>query len=179
MGGALGVAHGRGIVHRDIKPSNIFLPEGDVQQVKLLDFGIARLDFSSTILTQTGILLGTPGYMAPEQARGDRANHDARADIFSLGCVLFECLTGRPAFHAVHVLALLAKLLLDNPPHVRELRPDVPVGLDELIHRMLSKNPANRLANGDAIVAALDPVNIGETVPAPLVAEFFGISHAR
>jgi len=170
VAGALGVAHGRGIVHRDIKPSNIFLPHGDVHQVKLLDFGIARLDFSNTILTQTGILIGTPGYMAPEQARGDRENHDARADIFSLGCVLFECLTGRPAFHAVHVLALLAKLLLDDPPRVRELRLDTPAGLDELIHRMLSKFPANRPANGDAVVAALDPDNIGEAPHSSLAA---------
>lgn len=124
---ALGLAHRRGVVHRDIKPSNIFLPQGDVQQVKVLDFGIARLDRSTTIVTQTGTIVGTPGYMAPEQAKGDRTTLDARADVFSLGCVLFECLTGKPAFQATHVMALLAKLLLDEPPRVRELRPDVPV----------------------------------------------------
>lgn len=159
VGAALGFTHSRGIVHRDIKPSNIFLPAGDVHQVKVLDFGIARQDLTGTILTQTGTLIGTPGYMAPEQARGDRKNHDARADIFSLGCVLFECLTGRPAFQAVHVLALLAKLLLDEPRRVRELRPDVPAGFDSLIHRMLSKDPANRPPHGDAVVAELDAVN--------------------
>src|SRR4029079_17967218 len=94
---ALEAAHAQGIVHRDIKPSNLFLVGGSIEQVKLLDFGIARREQAATVLTQTGSVLGTPGYMAPEQARGDHSLIDARADVFSLGCVLFECLTGKPA----------------------------------------------------------------------------------
>ncbi|HEX8108814.1 MAG TPA: serine/threonine-protein kinase [Kofleriaceae bacterium] len=89
---ALGVAHARGIVHRDLKPSNLFLPDRRIDQVKVLDFGIARRD-GLTHLTRTGTLIGTPGYMAPEQARSHEVV-DARADVFALGCVLFECLTG-------------------------------------------------------------------------------------
>src|SRR6185369_6749728 len=83
--GALGAAHARGVVHRDIKPSNIFLPGGDVAQAKILDFGIARAGQGSLGNTGTGIMVGTPGYMSPEQARGLKTI-DARADVFSLGC---------------------------------------------------------------------------------------------
>src|SRR5215813_10231530 len=93
---ALGAAHARGIVHRDLKPSNLFLPDGRIDQVKILDFGIAHKE-GLTQLTQTGTLIGTPGYMAPEQARGQEGI-DARADVFALGCVLFECLTGSRPF---------------------------------------------------------------------------------
>lgn len=162
VAGALAVAHARGYVHRDIKPSNLFLQDGDVSRVKLLDFGIARLDRVTTALTKTGMLIGTPGYMAPEQAKGERGALNARADIFSLGCVLFECLTGQPAFQGMHVIALLAKLLMEEPPRVRELCPEVPSALDELISLMLSKEPELRPANGQAVVAAFDRLAVGE-----------------
>ncbi|WP_437939238.1 serine/threonine-protein kinase [Sorangium sp. So ce341] len=157
---ALGAAHARRIVHRDVKPSNLFLVDGSVEQVKVLDFGIARLPAATTRLTQTGTVLGTPGYMAPEQARGEQARLDARADVFSLGCVLFECLTGVPAFHGQHVMALLAKLLLEDSPRVRELRPEVPAALDELVARMLAKDPAARPADGAVVARRL--AEIGE-----------------
>jgi serine/threonine protein kinase len=104
---ALAVAHARGVIHRDIKPSNLYLVEGEVGALKLLDFGIARR-IAAQRITATGLPIGTPAYMAPEQARADR-KLDARVDIFSLGCVLFECLVGKPAFWGDHVLALLAK----------------------------------------------------------------------
>src|SRR5262245_12741836 len=94
-------APARRVGHRDVKPSNAFLVNGDLGAVKLLDFGIARTSAATRVRTGTGIALGTPSYMAPEQARGERTI-DARADVFSLGCVLFECLTGRPAFAAEH-----------------------------------------------------------------------------
>src|SRR5262249_27498339 len=94
---ALGAVHQRRVVHRDIKPSNLFLPGGAVDQVTLIDFGIARLAAAREQLTMPGGMLGTPGYVAPEQARGD-PSVDARADVFSLGCVLYRCLTGRGAF---------------------------------------------------------------------------------
>src|SRR5689334_21223035 len=87
---ALGAAHERGIVHRDLKPSNLSLVDGDLERIKVLDFGVARVADATS--TRTGVMLGTPGYMAPEQARGDR-NVGARSDVFALGCVLFECLT--------------------------------------------------------------------------------------
>ena len=92
---ALGVAHANGVVHRDIKPSNLFLVGGEVDRIKMLDFGIAHIQASADAMTRTGSAIGTPGYMAPEQARGSR-DIDARADVFSLGCVMFECLAGRP-----------------------------------------------------------------------------------
>jgi serine/threonine protein kinase len=104
---ALGAAHARGIIHRDLKPSNLFLVGGRPEQVKLVDFGIAQLGDLSR-MTRTGMALGTPAYMAPEQARGDDSL-DLRADLFSLGCVLFECVTGQSAFKGAHVVALLRR----------------------------------------------------------------------
>src|SRR6202011_2508611 len=91
---ALSVAHERGVIHRDIKPENLFLPGGRVEEVKVIDFGIARFGRSPSLITGVGIMVGTPRYMAPEQARGNR-EIDARADVFALGCVLYECLTGQ------------------------------------------------------------------------------------
>jgi len=152
---ALEAAHARGVVHRDLKPSNLLLVGGTVEQVKVLDFGIARWMEATRPLTRTGMVLGTPGYMAPEQARGER-DVGPQADVFSLGCVLFECLTGRPAFRGAHLMALLAKLLLEAPPPVRDLRPEVPEALSALIERMLAKDPALRPQDGAAVVAALD-----------------------
>src|SRR6185436_14371654 len=113
---ALAAAHARGIVHRDLKPSNIFLVRQRIDQVKVLDFGIARIG-GLTRVTRTGAIIGTPGYMAPEQAQNDRTV-DPRADVFSLGCVLFECLTGSPAFAADHLMALMAKVLFTAPPRL-------------------------------------------------------------
>lgn len=161
---ALAVAHERGYVHRDIKPSNLFLPHGDVHQVKLLDFGIARVENVAEAITKTGVLIGTPGYMAPEQAKGERGGIDARADIFSLGTVIFECLAGRPAFQGVHLMALLAKLLMEDPVRLREVRPSVPFALDELVHRMLSKDPQHRPADGRALLTALERVGVADSM---------------
>jgi len=141
----LSAAHGHGVVHRDVKPDNLFLPGGAFAAVKILDFGVARIRNEQPTATLAPI--GTPGYMAPEQARAD-PHVDARTDVYSLGCVLFECLTGRPAFRGDHIVALLAKVLLEDPPRVSELRSDVPRWLDELVGRMLSKDPAGRPADG-------------------------------
>ncbi|WP_437806978.1 serine/threonine-protein kinase [Sorangium sp. So ce1078] len=152
---ALGAAHALGIVHRDIKPSNLFLVDGALDRVKLLDFGIALLSDATSRLTGTSAVLGTLGYMAPEQARGDRAALDARADVFSLGCVLFECLTGQRAFRGQH-LSLVWKLLLEEPPRASELRPEVPEALDALLARMLAKDPSGRPEDGAAVARCLD-----------------------
>src|SRR5262245_55628409 len=139
---ALSAVHDHGIVHRDLKPTNLFLVHGDVAQVKLLDFGIARVS-DATQMTRSGAVLGTPAYMAPEQAKSEQ-RVDARADVFALGCVLFECLTGRPAFVGTSFMNLLLKVVLGDVPPVRELAPEVPPALDALCARMLAKDPDER-----------------------------------
>jgi tetratricopeptide (TPR) repeat protein len=150
---ALGAAHVLGIVHRDVKPSNVVLVSGDVTRATLIDFGVARSDVGPK-RTRTGLVLGTPGYMAPEQARASR-DVDARADVYALGCVVFECLTGKPPFAGAHPVAVLAKVLLDEAPRLRAIAPAVPPDMDALVARMLAKDPAKRPENGDAVARAL------------------------
>jgi eukaryotic-like serine/threonine-protein kinase len=145
----LSSAHQSGVVHRDIKPSNLFLVDGDVNRVKLLDFGIARVGLGHT---RTGFMIGTPGYMAPEQTRGDDVT--PRADIFSLGCVFFECLTGRPPFSGDHAMAVLVKILLEEAPRASLIRPGVPAEIDTLLQRMLAKEDSER-PDADEVIAAL------------------------
>jgi tetratricopeptide (TPR) repeat protein len=154
---ALGVAHTRGVVHRDLKPSNLFLPNGSLREVKLLDFGVARV--SGATRSHPGGMVGTPGYMAPEQARGEE-DVDARADVFALGCVVFECLTGRRAFDAEHVMAVLAKILIDDVPRVSLVLPDVPSDLDDLVRRMVSKDPAERPRDAAELAALLAAIDV-------------------
>ena len=153
---ALGAAHARGIVHRDVKPTNLFLPGGRVEQVKVLDFGVARAAFGPE-LTQTQTRIGTPAYMSPEQARGDRTLGPA-ADVFGLGVVLYQLLTGRKPFQGEDLMALIARILLDDPVPVRELAPACPPEVEALVLRMLSKDPAERYAEGDALAAAVAAV---------------------
>ncbi|WP_437588673.1 serine/threonine-protein kinase [Sorangium sp. So ce1000] len=150
---ALGAAHAQGVVHRDLKPANLFLVGGQIAEPKLLDFGIARLP-DMVPITAAGVLVGTPEYMAPEQARsGDEVG--APADIFSLGCLLFECLTGAPPFQADHLIALLARIIFDEPPRLSERCPGAPLWLDALVSQMLEKDPARRPRDGAAAYAAL------------------------
>ncbi|WP_437274861.1 protein kinase [Sorangium sp. So ce375] len=150
----LGAVHRLGIVHRDLKPSNLMLVGGAVERATLLDFGIARDIGLTRSLTAPGAILGTPGYMAPEQARGDSAV-DSRADVFALGCVLFECLAGRPAFVGDKALALLVKVVLEEPPRLGELRGGIPGPLERLVARMLSKKALERPRDGAAVAAEL------------------------
>lgn len=150
----LAVAHAKGIIHRDIKPGNLILRDGNVEDPTLIDFGIARMGLGASSITNTGVMLGTLGYMAPEQARGTK-QLDARADVFALGAVLFKCLTGVPAFAGDDEIAILAKMLFEAPPRVRELRKDVPAALDELLARMLSRDPLQRPADGGIVAAEL------------------------
>ena len=154
---ALGAAHAQGVVHRDIKPSNLYLVKWLIEGVKILDFGLAHIR-GKTVLTQTGNVIGTPGYMSPEQARGDRCRVDARADVFSLACVLYECVTGQPVFVGAHVMAVLAKVLLEEAPRARQSCPELPKEFDNLLARMLSKNPEMRPANGQEVAEALERI---------------------
>jgi hypothetical protein len=176
---ALGMVHGCGIVHRDLKPSNVLLAGGALEQAKILDFGVAAFP-GAVRATQTGTILGTPAYMAPEQARGER-ELDARVDVFALGCVLYECLSGRPAFEGQHAMAVLAKIVFDEVPSLCDAGRDVPQAVAALVARMLAKDPRSRLADGDAaamaigvVEAALDTQEEGPTgdaaVPPPCAA---------
>jgi tetratricopeptide (TPR) repeat protein len=150
----LAAAHDRRVIHRDVKPSNIFLVGGDPHRAKLIDFGVARADSYARPLTRTGMILGTAGYMAPEQAIAAR-DIDARADVFALGCVLFECLAGKPAFAGDQAIAVLAKVLCADVPRLRELRTAVPPALDDLVARMVAKDRDERPADGRAVLEEL------------------------
>ena len=143
-----------GTNERDLKPANLFLPAGDLQRVKLLDFGIARRQGATRPMTRTGTVIGTPEYMAPEQARGLRELTPA-ADIFSLGCVLFECLTGRPPFLGSDNMALLAKILCEEPIPLRIVRPELPAELEQLVARMLAKVASRRPQDAQALLGEL------------------------
>lgn len=171
VAGALAAAHACGFVHRDIKPTNLFLVAGDPARVKVLDFGAARFVETTSTRTASGLVLGTPGYLAPEQVHDD-APVDGRADMFALGCVIYECLAGRPAFIAQHVLALLGKIMRDQPPPLRQVAPDAPEELEVLVTAMLAKDPLARPSSMGDIVAVLERVAVGAADPAidgPLV----------
>ncbi|HTJ45459.1 MAG TPA: serine/threonine-protein kinase [Kofleriaceae bacterium] len=152
---ALAFAHGKGVVHRDIKPSNLIAPGALLEQTMVIDFGVARDATMPGSLTETGAVVGTPSYMAPEQVRGERSLGPA-ADVFALGCVMYACLTGRVTFSARRFLALRAKIMFWDPPPIREVVPDVPAPLEALVMRMLAKAPASRFPDGAAVLAAID-----------------------
>ncbi len=151
---ALGIAHARGVIHRDIKPSTLFLVDLDLARVKILDLGIARLANASSDMTRTGAAIGTPRYMAPEQARGSR-DLDARADVFSLGCVLFECFAAHPPFTGDTPMAVLAKILLEDAPRLSSVRPDLPQALEDVVARMLAKEAVARPRDATAVANEL------------------------
>ena len=162
---ALQVAHARDVIHRDLKPSNLFLPTGDLALVKILDFGIARVVTPGKTITHTGATLGSPGYMAPEQARAERV--DPRTDVFSVGCVMFRCLAGRAPFTG-DALSVLMQTVTDPAPLLGATRPDVPPALEALVQRMLSKAPSARPADGAAVAAELGALSLdAPPQPAP------------
>jgi hypothetical protein len=164
---ALGAIHRRGVVHRDIKPSNLFLRNNAVDDVALIDFGTARRPVGDQKLTTTGTMLGTPGYIAPEQVY-NVPNLDGRADIFSLGCVLYRCISGQAPFRGHDALRMLLNGTPDQLPRLRELRPSIPQELDDLVVRMLSRSPDDRPHNGEVVAAELLAIEESEPrAPAP------------
>ena len=148
----LAAAHAQGLVHRDIKPANILLEEG-VERVKITDFGLARaMDDAS--LTRSGVIAGTPQYMSPEQARGEPLDH--RADLFSLGCVLYAACAGRSPFRAETSYGVLRKICDSEPRDLRELNPAVPLWLWRLIERLLAKQPDQRFDSAAEVAELLE-----------------------
>jgi serine/threonine-protein kinase len=166
---ALAEAHSFGIVHRDLKPANLFLTarvDGS-PLVKVLDFGISKAAAPGERgITRTDAVMGSPGYMAPEQIRS--AKHvDQRADVWGLGIVLYELLSGKPPFDGDNIATLSAQIVLETPALADTVRPEIPKGLAEAVARCLEKDPANRFQNVAALARALQP--FGSAASAPLV----------
>ena len=151
---ALGAAHAIGVVHRDVKPSNIILDGNSLEQPRLVDFGVARMTDEAGVLTRTGVLVGTPAYMSPEQCRAT-TQIDAAADVWALGCVLYEALTGRTPFAGATATATRAKVLLGTPPPLKQFCAEASDPLAALVGEMLTKDPARRPVNGTAVTERL------------------------
>jgi WD40 repeat protein len=170
----LAAAHERGLVHRDIKPANLWLekPKG---RVKILDFGLARGGAEQSQLTQDGAIVGTPAYMAPEQARGEKL--DARADLFSLGCVLYRLTTGELPFKGTDTVSTLVAVATDAPVPPHDLDPGIPPELSDLVLWLLAKDPGKRPRSASEVVEALASLQGGsirtEVLPKP------ALSHGR
>jgi serine/threonine-protein kinase len=157
---ALAAAHDKGVVHRDMKPENVFLTGDPAQPLaKVIDFGISKLDDRpGTALTKTGMIMGTPSYMAPEQARGERVDH--RADIYAVGAILYCALTGQRPFDLGDPTATLTAVLTSDPPRPRSLEPSIPEPLEMIIQKAMAKRPQDRyesMVELDDALAAWEP----------------------
>ncbi|MFO0604491.1 MAG: serine/threonine-protein kinase [Polyangiales bacterium] len=170
---ALAYAHARGVVHRDVKPENVLLARADDGSTRpvLIDFGVARVDDPDEARTRTGAVIGTPAYMAPEQCLA-AAKVDARADVWAVGAVLFECVAARPPFEGSPTETLAALLTLAAPP-LRGVCPDAPAALDALLAAALARDPAARPASAAAFAEALRAC--GELPDAPLARGVGGV----
>jgi len=152
---SLVAAHEQGVIHRDIKPQNLLLDGSGV--LKVMDFGVARLAGGSANLTEAGMLVGTPSYMAPEQMLGEA--FDERIDLYATGVVLFECLLGRLPFEANSAVALIARVLRDQPPVPTAIDPEIPPAFSDLVVRLLAKDPEQRPANAAELVRLLSDLS--------------------
>jgi len=165
----LAAAHAQGLIHRDVKPANILL-EDDMERVKLTDFGLARA-MDDVHITQSAVLAGTPQYMAPEQARGESL--DPRADLFSLGCVLYAACVGRPPFRAGSPLVVMKRICEDTPRSIRDQNPNIPGWLERIVTRLLEKELANRFQSAaevsDLLGRCLAHVQQPKRVPLPAI----------
>ncbi|MGH2694455.1 MAG: Stk1 family PASTA domain-containing Ser/Thr kinase, partial [Actinomycetota bacterium] len=160
---ALARAHDAGLVHRDVKPSNIMITTSG--QTKVTDFGIARaLTRGDQTVTQTGMVMGTAAYLSPEQAQGNPV--DARSDIYSLGCVLSQMLTGSPPFTGDTPLSIAYKHVRENPTPPSAVNSDVPRDLDAIVFKAMAKNPDNRYQSSSELAGDLDRFLAGQTVHA-------------
>ncbi|MBK9070878.1 MAG: protein kinase [Myxococcales bacterium] len=186
IAGALGAAHERGIMHRDLKPDNVMLIDrrGDRDYVKLLDFGLAKFfDGNTTGLTAVGSVVGTPQYMSPEACQSQK-QVDHRTDIYALGVLLFQMVSGRLPFHSPDTATLLRMQVFDPPPLVRAFAPHVPPALERVIACCLAKSPAERFASMRELAAALVPFTMAAarppstTMPPPLPTGAGGLSGA-
>jgi serine/threonine-protein kinase len=169
---ALGAAHESGVIHRDVKPENVFLT-GDVSRlehatVKVIDFGISKVAHAGDALTKTGVVMGTPDYMAPEQARGDRV--DARVDVYAVGAILYRALTGKKPFEGLDAMATLTAVLVQEPGRPTLVNPDVPLALELVIQRAMAKDPKDRYPSMQELereLAAFDPELLSRPSAAP------------
>jgi serine/threonine protein kinase len=169
--GGLAAAHKRGLIHRDVKPANLWL-EAPNGRVKLLDFGLVKPVEADLKLTQCGTLLGTPAYASPQQAGGEPVDH--RTDLFSLGCVLYRMCAGRTPFEGPTATATLTNLVSQEPTPIREIAPQVPEPLAELVHQLLCKAPAGRPKDADEVVRRLrglmtQPAGARDAAPDPAI----------
>ena len=152
---SLAAAHEQGVIHRDIKPQNLLLDANGV--LKVMDFGVARVSGASTGATEVGMVLGTPAYMAPEQLLAEEI--DERVDLFSMGVVLFECLTGRLPFEGTTIMSFIARVMRDEAPSPSSLNPEVSAGVSALVLRLLSKDPSGRPASASELVRLLSDLS--------------------
>lgn len=159
---ALAAAHSAGVIHRDLTPSNIFLvKDSDIpggERARILDFGIAKnLSSSKSWSTRSGVIMGTPYYMSPEQCRSS-SHIDHRSDLYSLGCILFRMVVGRPMFRGMSRGELLSAHMLTQPPEPSQIDPDIPSDVNALILRLLAKNPSDRFDNAEQLLAATSAI---------------------